>query len=132
MAKAADTASTSDRDDADTDLTLDDLIAFGRDYLEALEAGAGIHLPKDVLNQYLTRANGALVLLQREQARKKPKKPRSTGGRPAGASMGEDVLRLMANGMGEQQALRLVAKKRDKPRPSVLRSYTTARKKPPR
>lgn len=40
MAKAAETISTPgpDRDGADPGLTLDDLIAFGRDYLEALEA----------------------------------------------------------------------------------------------
>ena len=83
MAKAADTTSIPRPDDTGTELTLDDLIAFGRDYLDAIHAldegrvleGNRVFLARGILKQYLTRANEGLALLK-EQARKK--KPRST------------------------------------------------------
>jgi hypothetical protein len=76
MAKPADTTSTPEP-------TLDDLIAFGRDYLDAIQAldegrvleGNRVFLARGILKQYLTRANEGLALLK-EQARKK--KPRAT------------------------------------------------------
>ena len=40
-------------DDSATPLTLDDLIAFGRDYLEALKDRSGIALTPLVLEQFL-------------------------------------------------------------------------------
>ena len=90
MAKAAGTTSTPP--DLDSDLTLEDLITFGRDYLKEIEANEAaeasaripIDLPLNVLKQYLARSIDGLVLLQAEQARKTPKKRTSSGGRPRG------------------------------------------------
>jgi hypothetical protein len=87
MAKATDR--TSIPPDLDSGLTLEDLIAFGRDYLKEIEANEAteasaripIDLPLDVLKQYLARSIDGLVLLQSEQARKTPKKRTSSGGR---------------------------------------------------
>ena len=80
MAKAAGTTRTPP--DLDSDLTLEDLIAFGRDYLKEIEANEAIEasaripidLPLNVLKKYLARSIDGLVLLQAEQARKTPKK----------------------------------------------------------
>ena len=76
--------------------TIDDLIAWGLDYEELLKEprapGAGFTVPRPMLDQYIATANAALVQ-QREEARKKAKKPRSRGGRPPGG-MGEQKLRL--------------------------------------
>lgn len=73
--------------DLHSDLTLEDLIAFGRDYLKEIEANEAaeasaripIDLPLNVLKQYLARSIDGLVLLQAEQARKTPKKRTSSG-----------------------------------------------------
>ena len=100
-------------------LTLDDLIAWGRDYEALLKQGAsGFTVPRPMLDRYVTAANAALEQ-QREQERKKP---RSRGGRPRGG-MGEQVMRLIANGVPEKDAIRIVA--------AAQRAYDTARKKPP-
>jgi hypothetical protein len=80
MGKAAGTTRTPP--DLDSDLTLEDLIAFGRDYLKEIEANEAteasarmpIDLPLNVLKQYLARSIDGLVLLQAEQARKTTKK----------------------------------------------------------
>jgi hypothetical protein len=80
MAKAAGTTRTPP--DLGSDLTLEDLIAFGRDYLKEIEANEAIEasarmpidLPLNVLKKYLARSIDGLVLLQAEQARKTPKK----------------------------------------------------------
>jgi hypothetical protein len=87
MAKAAGTTRTPP--DLDSDLTLEDLIAFGRDYLKEIEANEAteasaripIDLPLNVLKQYLARSIDGLVLLQAEQARKTPKKANIKRGR---------------------------------------------------
>jgi hypothetical protein len=117
-------------DDTAPKLTTADLILFGRYYREALEEpGKGaIHLSPVILRQYLISANEALVLLQQREQARKPKKP--SGGRPAGTSMGAQVMRLRDAGMDESLALREVERETGKSGDSVLRSYDAARKKP--
>ena len=117
----------------DDTLTIDELLAWGLDWEERLRAGPRgqkFDFGSDwtVLEQYVIAANAAL-LLQREQERKKarknPKKPGSTGGRPRGG-MGDEVIRLAAH-MGEQRALRFVEKKH--PQSDVKRAYKAALKR---
>jgi hypothetical protein len=108
-------------------LTLDDLIAWGRDYEQLLKTPGMIHLPRPMLDQYIAAANAALMQ-QREQERKKP---RARGGRPKGG-MGEQKLRLMEAGVIEENAERITANAFGKPPEAVRRASKSARKKSPR
>ena len=66
-----------------------------------------------MLVQYIAAANEALrqqCEQERKKARKKPKQPGSTGGRPPGSGMGEQVMRLVATGVDPERALRAKAK----------------------
>jgi hypothetical protein len=109
--------------------TIDDLIAWGLDYERLLKdtAPGGFHVPRPMLDQYIDAANAALVQ-QREQARKKP---RSRGGRPPGG-MGEQKMRLVSNGVHDEDADRITARAFGKSPEAVQRAYDKTRKKPPR
>jgi hypothetical protein len=104
--------------------TIDDLIAWGLDYEELLKEprapGAGFTVPRPMLDQYIAAANAALVQ-QREQARKKAKKPGSRGGRPRGG-MGEQKLRLLEAGVPDEDTDRITARSFGKPPEAVQRA----------
>ncbi len=108
-------------DDAVAKLTLADLIAWGRDWQRHLDTGPhdniSFHLPLALLARYVATANTALEREMQEAARKKP---RSRGGRPAGG-MGEQKLRLVAAGVREDDAERIVAKAFGKPLEAAAR-----------
>ena len=115
-------------DDADraTSLTLDDHIAFARDYLESIKERPGeIRLARPALDRFLEAAAEALAL-QRDLA------PKQRRGRPSGG-MGEMMVRLIANGHDPLDALR-ITKRHSGGKSStddVLRAYSEARKKTP-
>ena len=111
------------------DLTIDDLLAWGRDYEQLLkDPASGFSVPRPMLDQYIAAANAALAQqLQRE----KREKPRSRGGRPRGG-MGEQKQRLVARGVSDEDADRIVAQAKRRPVASVQRADKRARKKPPR
>jgi len=111
------------------DLTIDDLLAWGRDYEQLLkDPASGFSVPRPMLDQYIAAANAALA--QQLQLEKR-EKPRSRGGRPRGG-MGEQKLRLVASGVSDEDADRIVAQAKRRPVASVQRADKRARKKPPR
>lgn len=114
------------------ELTLGDLVAWGRDWEQHLEAGPngqGFNVPWTVLHRYVTAANAALA--QQQQHEQKREKLRSRGGRPRGG-MGEQKMRLVASGVREEDADRIVMHAFGKPLEAVQRAYDSARKKPRR
>jgi hypothetical protein len=111
-------------------LTIDDLIAWARDWERHLSEGPrdqAFHVSREVLQQFLPAAIAALAQQQRERDRKKPRR----GGRPKGG-MGEQKLRLVKSGVREEDADRIVAQAFGKPPEAVRRASKSARKKPPR
>jgi hypothetical protein len=97
-------------------LTVDALLAWGRDYQRQLEeAQSGpFHVPKEVLKQYLAKANEGLELLKHGHAR-------GAGGRPKGTGMGDAVAALIAAGAREEDAVRAIATAERKS-PAVVRA----------
>jgi hypothetical protein len=89
-------------------LDLDLLLAWGRDWQRYLEAGpgSGFHIPVPVLKQYVTKANAGLALLQQRDARA----IKRGGGRPKGTGMGDSAAALIARGMDEEGAVRIIAR----------------------
>ena len=111
-------------------LTIADLIAWGRDWERHLAGPGdqGFHVPRPMLDQYIAAANVALAhQQQREQERRQP---RSRGGRPPGG-MGEQKARLVAGGVSEEDATRIVMKAFGKPLEAVQRAGKRVSKKPP-
>jgi hypothetical protein len=112
-------------------LTLDDLLAWGQHLEKCLreflrEGGPRVSIPTEVLLQYATMANGALARLKNEP---KPKKG-GQGGRPAGNSTGDQVIRLRQAGVEEEEAIRTVVESKPHYTEKGVRiSYNTALKK---
>jgi hypothetical protein len=94
----------------DKPLDVEVLLAWGRDWQRHLEAGPGrdLQIPIPVLLQYVTKANEGLALLKQREAR-------GRGGRPRGTSMGEHAAQLIAHGVSENNAVRMVAEHHRKP-----------------
>jgi hypothetical protein len=92
----------------DPELSLDDLLARGRDWQAIIERpdrkhGFTVLIP--MLHQYLRASNAAL---EEQRDREKQTHRKVKGGRPRGG-MGDQVARLIGNGIPEEQALRTVA-----------------------
>jgi len=103
-------------------LTLADLLVFGRDWQHYLDQGPstlGYNLPLPTLHQFVTAANAGLELLIKQDTRKS----KGAGGRPRGSGMGDQVARLIANGMSEPNALRAVAREQRKSIDAVKDSF---------
>ena len=113
-------------------LTIGDLIAWGRDWERYLSAGprdeGGYHMPRDVLVEYVIAANAALA--QQQQREQERRQPRSRGGRPPGG-MGEQKARLVAGGVREEDANRIVMRAFGKPLKAVQRAGQRVSKKTP-
>jgi hypothetical protein len=112
--------------------TLDDLIAWGRDWEELLKESQpsrpDFFIPIPVLKQFLAAAIPALEEELERQTKSKVK-PAQTG-RPAGGGMGERVARLVANGIREEDAIAAVARQQHKPEANIRRAYNSVAKKP--
>ena len=97
--------------DKDKPLAVEVLLAWGCDWQRHLEAeagpGRGFEIPIPVLVQYVTKANEGLTLLKEREAR-------GRGGRPRG-TMGEHAAELIAYGVPEDDAVRMVAEYKGKP-----------------
>jgi hypothetical protein len=93
---------------ADTALSIEVLLAWGRDWQSQLEAGrrGGFAMETAVLSQFLTAANAALADAAQRQTR-------AHGGRPRGG-MGADAAQLIAAGTSEDRAVAIIAKAHDK------------------
>jgi hypothetical protein len=94
-------------------LGVDLLLAWGRDWQCYLEAGpgSGYHIPTSVLKEYVAKANeGLALLLQREAGTIK-----RGGGRPKGTGMGGQAAALIASGVREEDAMRMIAARQQKP-----------------
>jgi hypothetical protein len=105
----------------DKPLDIEVLLAWGRDWQRHLEAGPGrgFQIPIPVLKQYLERANDGLALLKEREAHEQ-------GGRPRGTGMGGKAASLIACGVPEDDAVRMVAEHHGKPADKVrdaLRRY---------
>jgi hypothetical protein len=89
------------------------LLAWGRDWQRYLEAGpgSGFHIPIPVLKQYVAKANEGLALLKQRQAR--------AIGRPRGTGMGGQAAALIASGVREEDAVRIIAEHHGKPADKV-------------
>jgi hypothetical protein len=89
------------------------LLAWGRDWQRYLEAGpgSGFHIPVPVLKQYVTKANEGLALLQQRDAGT----IKRGGGRPKGTGMGGQAAALIASGVREEDAVRMIAAHQQKP-----------------
>jgi hypothetical protein len=102
-------------------LTVDVLLAWGKDWERHLAAGGGSYqVPVPVLVEYLHTANEALVLLARRQTR-----PRS--GRPPDSGIGTQAAALIANGVGEDDAVRIIAEHGKKSIEAVRRALRRRR-----
>ena len=98
-------------------LDVEILLAWGRDWQRYLEAGpgSGFHIPIPVLTQYVAKANEGLVLLQQRDARTIKRR----GGRPKGTGMGDAAAALIALGVHEEDAVRIIAENQGKPADKV-------------
>jgi hypothetical protein len=105
------------------------LLAFGRHWQQQLAQPltAALHLPRPLLDHFVRAANEALAF-RIERDAKKETKPH--GGRPSGG-MGAEVLQLMAAGMDEATAVRIVAEKHGKDILAVMRALEYERAKNP-
>jgi hypothetical protein len=96
----------------DKPLDNDVLLAWGRDWQRHLdgeaEPGRSYHIAAEVLKQYVTKANEGLALLKEREARKQ-------GGRPRGSGIGAKVAALIACGVAEDDAVRMIAEAHHKP-----------------
>ena len=103
------------------------MLAWGRDWQRYLDAGpgSGFQIQALVLKQYVTMANEALELLkQREEDALN-----RSGGRPKGTGMGDYTAALIARGVREEDAVRMIAERQGKPVDRVrdaLRRYRSA------
>jgi hypothetical protein len=95
-------------------LTIDELIAYGllweKNLLDATRPRPGFQLSWPFLEAYVPAANKALAEMRRRAKRKK----RKTGGRPRGAGMGAQVLRLVRAEVPEEAAIRAAMLDHDK------------------
>jgi hypothetical protein len=108
----------------DKPLNIEVLLAWGRDWQRHLEAGpgCGFHMSALVLLQYVTTANEGLELLKRREARV----IKRSGGRPRGTGMGGQAAALIASGVREEDAVRMITAHHGKPADKVrdaLRRY---------
>jgi hypothetical protein len=89
------------------------LLAWGLDWQRHLEAGpvSGFHIPIPVLKRYVAKANEGLALLKQRDARA----VRRRGGRPRGTGMGGQAAALIASGVREEDAVRMIAAHQQKP-----------------
>jgi hypothetical protein len=110
-------------------LTPDDLLTWGRDWQrhleQGLQTGQSYHVPRPLLDDYVAAANEALTQMIERAARKTPKRR----GRPSGSGMGDRMARLVANGVHETDAIRMVAAERKTKFANVQRAYDGVRKK---
>jgi hypothetical protein len=97
----------------DKPLDVEVLLAWGRDWQRHLEAGpgCGFHMSALVLLQYVTTANEGLELLKQREARV----IKRSGGRPRGTGMGGQAAALIASGVREEDAMRMIAARQQKP-----------------
>jgi len=107
-------------------LDVDVLLAWGSDFQRQLEAGPAndFHIDIPVFKQYLAKANEALALLKQRDARAIKRR----GGRPKGTGMGDAAAALIASGVPEEDAVRIIADNRrksaDKVRDALRRHRT--------
>jgi hypothetical protein len=107
-------------------LTVAALLAWGRDYqrqLEGVQSGA-LHVPMEVLKQYIAKANEGLALLKERDARA----IKRGGGRPKGTGMGDAVAALIASGAREDDAVRAIATEERKSPANVREALRRYRK----
>jgi hypothetical protein len=111
---------------------VDVLLTWGRDWQRYLEAGpgSGFDIPIPVLTQYLAKANEGLALLKERNARAIKRR----GGRPPGTGMGGHAAALIASGVREEDAVRMIAERHRKPAGKVrdaLRRHRLGQSKKP-
>jgi hypothetical protein len=96
----------------DEPLSTDLLLAWGLDWQQYLDAGpgTGFHIPASVLKQYVAKANEGLALLKQRDARA----IKRGGGRPRGTGMGGKAAALIATGVREEDAVRIIAQHQGK------------------
>jgi hypothetical protein len=105
-------------------LTVDTLLAWGKDWERHLAAGAGAisyQVPIPVLVEYLRTANEALALLAH-----RPGRPRV--GRPPDSGIGTQAAALIANGVSEDDAVRIIAEHVKKSIKAVRRALRRRRR----
>jgi hypothetical protein len=117
--------------DAPPKLTLDQLLALGREWQQKLEQGPQathpVTLSFSALVQFVATANEAIARLMANDARQ-PRGAKRRSGRPPGG-MADRVMRLVANGIDEAEALRIVATNSKKDIVAVKRAVQYARRK---
>jgi hypothetical protein len=85
------------------------LLAWGRDFEQQLRVRGkdGLHIPLDILGQYLALANDAIEQLKVSTGKRPAHRPKGTGA-------GAQVEALVATGLAEDDAKRVVAQGLDK------------------